>query len=422
AGGVSPAEREAALLAEVPRARRPMPNLAPHLAREVREGPTTLDAAVQRAAERLAAEARRGLPDRASVAILVADIATREVRALVGGAWMEEGRAGALDLTRAVRSPGSALKPVIHVVAYAQGVARPDALLDDLPARFGSYAPENFDRGFQGRITVADSLRLSLNQPAVALLSEVGPNRLAATLREAGVVPRLPQGAEPTLPLALGGVGVTLREMVALYATLADAGRAAPLRLTPAAMTEPRSVLDARAARQVAGVLVNRFPEGGPAGIAWKTGTSWGGRDAWALGFDARHVVGVWVGRPDGTPIPGLTGGRFALPLLARAFAQLPEAPLSPLPVRPAPGLAPDNPDRLRLLFPPPGAVLAEGGRVVIRAMGGQRPLRFLVDGAPIASDPARRETPWEPPGPGFYRVTVVDAAGGAVRAELRVR
>jgi penicillin-binding protein 1C len=422
AGDVSPAEREGALLLPVPQARLAMPSLAPHLARQVGQGTTTLDANLQRAAERLAAETRRLLPERASLAIVVADIATREVRALVGGAWMEEGRAGALDLTRAVRSPGSTLKPLIHAVAYGEGRARPDALVEDLPRRFGAYAPENFDRGFLGRVTVADSLRLSLNQPAVALLSEIGVNRLAVTMREAGAPPRLPAGAEPTLPLALGGVGVTLREMVALYATLADGGRAAPLRVQPGAPTEPRAVLDARAARQVGQVLTNRFPEGGPAGIAWKTGTSWGGRDAWALGFDARHVVGVWVGRPDGTPIPGLTGARAALPVLAQLFARLPEAPLpaAPRQVAPAPRLA--GTDGLRLLFPPPGAVLEEGGRVVLRAMGGQRPLRFLVDGAPIPSDPARRDAAWEPPGPGLYRVTVLDASGGAARAELRVR
>ncbi|MBR0647369.1 penicillin-binding protein 1C, partial [Roseomonas hellenica] len=181
-------------------------------------------------------------------------------------------------------------------------------------------------------------------------------------------------------------------------------------------------VLEARAAQQAAAALVQPFPGGGPAGIGWKTGTSWGGRDAWAFGIDGRHAAGVWVGRPDGTPLPGATGRNLALPILSRAFALLPAAPREPLPRRAAitAGVAPD---RLRLLFPTPGAVLAEGaGSVTLRAMGGQRPLTFLVDGQPVAHERARREASWLPPGPGFFRVTVLDAEGQAARAEVRVR
>jgi len=400
-----------------------MPGLAPHLARELGGGRTSLDAGLQQALERVAAEARRGLPERGSVAFLVADLRTREVRALVGGAWGEEARAGALDLTRAVRSPGSALKPFLHALAYQDGAVRPEAVLDDAPRRFGAYAPENFSRGFEGRVTVADSLRRSLNGQAVALLERVGPLRMAAAMRDAGAPPRLPEGAEPALPLALGGVGVTLREMVALYATLGDGGRAGPLVFRPGGSPELRPVLDPPAAALVTRVLVQPFPGGGAAsGVAWKTGTSWGGRDAWAFGVDGRHVAGVWVGRADGTPVPGLGGAAQALPLLARVFERLPAAPLEPLTVRAAAAPA-AAPDALRLLFPPPGAQFEAGsGRVVLRAMGGQRPLRFLVDGAPLASEPARREAAWAPPGPGFFRLTVLDAAGEAVRAEIRVR
>ncbi len=154
----------------------------------------------------------------------------------------------------------------------------------------------------------------------------------------------------------------------------------------------------------------------------WKTGTSWGGRDAWAFGFDGRHVAGVWVGRPDGTPIPGLTGRDAALPVLARLFALLPEAPLERASSHPDTPVAALGSDPLRLLFPPPGAVLAEGaGPVVLRVAGGRRPLTFLVDGAPIARDAARRELGWVPPGPGFYRIAIMDAEGALVAADVRV-
>jgi penicillin-binding protein 1C len=306
-------------------------------------------------------------------------------------------------------------------------VVRPDTVLSDMPRRFGSYAPENFDRGFEGRITTAEALRRSLNLPAVALLNEVGPLRFASLLKASGAPPRLPAGAEPSLPLALGGAGMTLRGMVALYAMLGDGGRAGALRVLPATEDAERPrVLAAFAAAQVAGVLVQPFPRGGPAGVAWKTGTSWGGRDAWAFGLDARHAAGVWIGRPDGTAMPGATGATLALPVLAQAFALLPAAPREALPVRAAPAhrmaLGAEAADRLRLLFPMPGAVLAEGGSVTIRAAGGRRPLTFLVDGAKLEAERARREVAWTPPGPGFYRVTVLDADGAAARAELRVR
>ncbi|WP_368414323.1 penicillin-binding protein 1C [Falsiroseomonas sp.] len=433
AGAVNDDERAHALAQAVPLRRQAMPRLAPHLAREVARNaepgariPTTLDRDLQRAAERIAADALRDLPDRAAVALVIADIATREVRALVGGAFGDVPRAGMLDLTRAVRSPGSALKPFVYALAFEQGIARPDSLLSDLPLRFGGYAPENFDRGFAGRVGAADALRLSLNLPAVALLQEVGPLRLATLLKASGAPPVLPPGAEASLPLALGGAGMTLRGMVGLYAMLGDGGRAGPLVTQPAGTAARPVVLAPRAAAAVAGVLVQPFPRGGPAGVAWKTGTSWGGRDAWALGLDERHAAGVWIGRPDGTPIPGATGATLALPVLAQSFALLPAAPRAALLARPAPAnrmaVGAEAADRLRLLFPMPGAVLAEGGTVTIRAAGGQRPLTFLVDGAPLGTERARREVAWTPPGPGFYRITVLDAAGVAAAAELRVR
>jgi penicillin-binding protein 1C len=427
APGVTAADRSL-LAGDVPRLRQPMPALAPHLSREVERAgasQTTLDAPLQRALEAMLAAARAGLPPRVSAAALVADLRTREIRALAGGAWGEEARAGALDLTRAVRSPGSTLKPLLYALSFEAGLARPDTLLEDAPTRFGAYAPENFDHGFAGRVTVTQALRRSLNLPAVAMLDRLGPLRFASALKRLGAVPRLPPGAEPTLPLALGGVGLTLRELLTLTAPLGDAGRAGALHWQAGA-PPPTPALDARAAAEVAAILTRPFPDGGPVGVAWKTGTSWGGRDSWALGFDAAHLVGIWVGRPDGTPMVvgtgGATGTGLALPLLARTFALLPAAP-RPLRERErAPTrLASAPQDRLRLVFPPPDAEIT-GGEVLLRAAGGRRPLSFLVDGAPLRSTAARRDTLWGPRGPGFYRVTVLDADGAAASASVRVR
>ncbi|MFC0406705.1 penicillin-binding protein 1C [Roseomonas elaeocarpi] len=433
---LTPQDLLAAAAQPVPRHRFPMPTLAPHLSRELaaartggdtpglRSGRilTTLDQPLQRAVEELAENTRRNLAPHVSVALLVANLRTREVQALSGGYWGDRERAGAIDLSRAVRSPGSALKPLLYGLGFEAGFIAPGTVVADLPRRFGTYAPENFDRGFTGRVTAAEALRMSLNLPAVALLDRLGPLRFASAMKLAGAPPRLPEGADPSLPLALGGAGTTLREMGALYAALGDGGRGAALRVIPGPPLETRPVLEARAAATVAQVLVQPFPGGGLMGIAWKTGTSWGGRDAWSLGFDGAHVAAVWVGRPDGTPMPGATGRALALPILSRLFSLLPPAPLSPLPVRPRFVAGGEAPDHLRLLFPPAGAVLPGDEAVTLRVQGGRRPLHFLVDGVPIASEPARREANWTPPAAGFYRVTVLDADGVAASVPVRVR
>ena len=415
----------------VPLSRRRMPRAAPQFVAGLgRQGPrvaTTLDLPLQQALERLATEQLRAMPPRTSLAFLVADANAREIRALIGGApWdvADRGeRAAWLDLSRAVRSPGSALKPFIYALAFADGYAAPGTSLADLPKNFAGYAPENFLHAFAGRVTAAEALRRSLNLPAVGLLQRVGPLRFAAALGEAGAKLRLPFGAAASLPLALGGAGITLREMAGLYAALATDGSAAPLVVVSGGTAAARPFLDPAAARMVADILTRPLPDGGPAGVAWKTGTSWGGRDAWALGFDARQVVGVWVGRPDGTAMPGGTGGGLALPVLERVFALLPAAPRAVQPMGILPARAdPVHAEALRLLFPPPGAVLARGGTVPIRAMGGRRPLVFLVDGAPIPSELVRRETAWKPPDAGFYRLAVIDSDGQTAHVEVRVQ
>jgi len=391
---------------------------------------TTLDRPLQVALERLAAERLLTLGERVSLAVVVADSHTREIRAIHGGAWADPLRSGALDLTRAVRSPGSALKPFIYGLAFQDGLIAPDSPIGDLPRQFGGYAPENFDRGFAGTVTAAEALRRSLNLPAVALLDRIGPVRFISALKGAGVRLALPVGADPSLPLALGGLGIDLRQLTALYAALATDGRFLPLRLTGEPGAD-QGLLSRLAAHAVAGALTHPMPNSVASGIAWKTGTSWGGRDAWAVGFDVRHVVGVWVGRPDGTPMPGATGLSIALPLLGRVFDLLPGNPRptpDAHPIRPnvaslggTTGLT-EAPDAPRLLFPPPGAVLSADGPITIRVMGGRRPLTFLVDGRPLPTEPVRREAAWHPVSPGFYRLTVLDADGAAAQARVRVR
>ena len=380
---------------------------------------TTLDLPLQIQLERLAADRLARLPPQAAMALLVADCRSRAVLAAVSSS-------GSLDLTAASRSPGSALKPLLYGAAFQDGLVRPSTPVSDLPRHFGGYAPENFDRSFTGPVMAAEALRRSLNLPAVALLDRIGPARFAGRLNAAGVRLRLPPGAVASLPLALGGVGIRLRDLLRLYAGLATDGSSQNLRLSLSVPPGPAlPLLQPGAARLVADAITRDFPAGGPAGVAWKTGTSWGGRDAWALGFDARHVAGVWLGRPDGAAVPGFTGAETALPVLADVFGRLPPAPRSPAPDEAAPGaaLAAAPPEAgMQLLFPPPGAILSADGPVPLRAMGGRRPLVFAVDGTALASAAASRAAVWTPASPGFYTITVQDADGALARAQVQVQ
>jgi len=221
----------------VPAVRVPMPSLAPHAADEaVAALPgrslirLTIDGPWQASLEELARERARGLGPNISVAILAVDHATGEVLARVGSAgYFDDQRAGQVDMTNALRSPGSTLKPFIYGFGFEDGLIHPETLIDDRPTRYGAYAPENFDLTFQGTVTVRKALQMSLNVPAVAVLDKVGAGRFTARLRQAGGALVLPKGEIPGLAMGLGGVGVRLSDLVRLYAGLARLGTTVPL-------------------------------------------------------------------------------------------------------------------------------------------------------------------------------------------------
>ena len=457
AGAISPAEAAYAREEPVPAGRRAFPNLAAHAAEAAarRVGPggvarLTLKRDLQRALENLARDRARALGPGLSVAILVADHRTGAIEASVGSAdYFDAFRAGSLDQTRAVRSPGSALKPFIYGLAFENGVAAPETLIEDRPARFGAYAPRNFDDGFHGTVSCAQALALSLNIPAVALLEAVGPTRFVARLRGAGAQVSLPGVEAPGLAVALGGLGVRLVDLATLYAGLARGGATTPLSDDPAALSDPaspgRRLMDPIAAAQVAAALLKSPPPEAALGgrIAFKTGTSYGYRDAWAVGFDGAHVVAVWTGRPDGASSAGLVGRDAAAPILFDAFARLggDVAPLPPPPpeaivsaselplalrrFRPFGTLAADaaaEAPPLAVAFPPDGArvEVGAGAELILKAAGGVAPFRWLIDGRPLPPK-RRRDATWSVAGPGFARVTVTDGAGATASANVRI-
>jgi penicillin-binding protein 1C len=458
AGLLPQSDVEHAKAEPVPDARQPMPMLAPHLAEQLvarKPGQTvyssTVDGVWQKSLEELVRERARQFGPEVSIAILAVDNATGEILAKIASAdYFDDRRAGRVDMTQALRSPGSTLKPFIYGVGFEDGVIHPETEIEDRPVRYGNYAPENFDLSFQGITSVRRALQMSLNVPAVAVLDKVGAQRLSSRLSQAGGTLVFPKGEVPGLAMGLGGVGARLADLVKLYAGLARLGTT--VDLTDEASSREivtHRLLEPIAAWYVGNVLLGTPPpENAVAGrIAFKTGTSYGYRDAWSVGFDGKRTIGVWVGRPDGAPVPGLVGRTAAAPILFDAFsrlgkslAPLPHAPKGtlfasnaklPLPLRRfrRDGLPSESGERRpHILYPPDGARLdLTGGEaagmepVLLKVSGGVQPLTLLVNGAAVPGL-NRRKLSFVPDGPGFVRVTVMDANGAVDSVLLRVQ
>lgn len=334
---------------------RQEPALAPLLARRLNtpNSPplirTTLDAALQRRLEDLLLGWRARLPERTSAALLVVETQSMAVRAYLGSIDLsDERRFGHVDMIHALRSPGSTLKPFLYAMAMDDGLIHSESLLQDVPRRYGDYRPGNFSMGFSGPVSASSALALSLNLPAVQLLEAYGPKRFAAQMRMGGMPLVLPPLAEPNLSLILGGAGSRLEDLVGGYAALARGGLSAQVRLQPQDPLVERRLLSpgsawitrrilsglARPDRDPHAELVQR-PQ-----LAWKTGTSYGFRDAWSVGVGPRYLIGVWIGRPDGTPVPGQFGLASAAPLMLQVHDLLSnrdsqrgiEVPVEPVP------------------------------------------------------------------------------------------
>lgn len=419
-----------------------------------------IDGRIQRLAERVATGALQGWPDEVNVAAVIVRNSDCSVVGYVGGAdYRSEARSGQVDLVQAIRSPGSTLKPFIYGMGFESRVVLPNTIITDAPIGIHDYEPRNFSGDYQGDMTVRSALIQSINTGAVAVLRKVKPQRLAARLRSAGV-PLAMDGTdmEAGLAIGLGGTGVKLFDLVRGYVGLANRGATCALRLRPMdAAGPPLRLLESDAAWAVTDILADMPP---PAGfvrlaaadggrrLAYKTGTSYGFRDAWAVGYDPLHTVGVWVGRPNGTPHLNAYGLSTAAPVLFRMFDALPvpahdvagEAPNSVLANRNAEParlqrfdarpLAPDN--DLAITFPRanetvmaqtsttngPNGAAAPFAPLPWAIKGGTPPYSWFIDGAQAGADPSPRFW-WTPKGRGAVTLAVSDAAGR--RAEVKV-
>ncbi|MBF4179614.1 peptidoglycan glycosyltransferase PbpC [Lelliottia nimipressuralis] len=308
---------------------RQMPQLAPLFSRMMlsksRDNKivTTLDASLQRQMEELAMNWKSRLPPRSSLAMIVVDHTTMKVRGWVGSVDInDDSRFSHVDMVSAIRSPGSVLKPFVYGMALDEGLIHPASLFQDVPRRTGDYRPGNFDSGFHGPVSMSEALVRSLNLPAVQVLEAYGPKRFTGMLSNVGLRLILPPGAQPNLSLILGGAGARLSDITAAYSAFARQGKAGRLRLQPGDPLIERPLLSPGSAWIIRRILGNEaqplpdsaLPQVAP--LAWKTGTSYGYRDAWAIGLNARYIIGIWTGRPDGTPVAGQFGFASAVPLL----------------------------------------------------------------------------------------------------------
>ena len=441
--------------APFPARRHAMASLAPHFSNrvvgqrpEVRRHSTTLEHDVQVSVRDLLRLTLSTRDSYHSGAVLVVDLKTREIRAYVASPdAMDSARLGAIDMVNAVRSPGSALKPFIYGAAFEKGWLHPLTIVADRARRFGSYVPGNFSRSHVGEATVAQALQWSLNVPAVAVLERLGPRRFVERLRQAGVSLHFPPDARPGLSVALGGVGMTLESLTMLYAVLGAHSHLhdALIGATDGPNHSVTAPLFGERATRYVGDILRHTPRPGNeqslGHIAFKTGTSYGHRDAWALGFGDHYAVGVWTGRVDGTPVAGSTGIAMAAPLLFSVFASLEphsrfktkslSAPLRLDATQALPrGLRYlDSKSRnavhgqittpLAIVFPPDGALLElcrQRARCLplnLAALGGRGPLTWVVNGEPLSHGFLNAMQPqWQPDGLGFVKVRVRDRDG----------
>ncbi|MCB1057707.1 MAG: penicillin-binding protein 1C [Acidobacteria bacterium] len=383
-----------ALRVPVPAARRPVPFAAPHFARYVaslggrREGArirTSLDRGMQTIAEaKLAAHIGRLRPEGIdNGAVLVVDNATRQVLAWVGSAGFGEDRyQGQVDGVLAKRSPGSTLKPFLYGAAFDGGKVVPATYLLDIPTDFAGYVAENYDGLYRGRVEAQQALLESLNAPAVRLLASVGVQPFLELLQHGGAKSLDRPAGRYGLPLILGSGEMTLFELVQLYTALADDGLSRPVTWSADARNEPggERLMSEEAAWWVTELLLKverphlagawQLTRNAPA-VAWKTGTSYGHRDAWAVGYSRRLTVGVWVGNFDGRARHGISGAGHAAPLLFDLFRALDPG-----------GTDPAEPPYLRL------------GEIEVCLLSHQRPGPHCPHRIKIAALPGRTQLP----------------------------
>lgn len=299
---------------------------------------TNLDIKMQMKAEQIIANymAQLHTENINNAAVLIIDNSTHTVVAYVGSSdFADLTNSGQVDGVQAVRSPGSTLKPLLYGLAFDDGLVTPKSVICDVPISFKGYAPENYDQQFHGNVTIEYALENSLNIPAVKMLNKVGVPVMISHLEDANFETIRRDEKKLGLSLILGGCGVRLEEMTNLYSALANGGKYYSIRWIKADSQSKKTkdtsvqILSAPATFMVTDILAQLTRPDLPDGyensfhlprIAWKTGTSYGRRDAWSIGYNKKYTVGVWVGNFSGVGVADLSGANSATPLLFNIF------------------------------------------------------------------------------------------------------
>ena len=399
---------------------------------------TSLDRRLQRSVVRKAELFAKRLNANENVSVMVSNGSTGEILAYVGSLGLATD-AGYMDLTRATRSPGSTLKPFIYGMAFDDGLIDSQTVLHDTPKAYGDYAPSNFDKGHRGPVRAGVALQESLNIPAVAILSDLGVDVFQQAWKDAGLQLKLPRGADANLGLALGAVGTRLHDLVQAYGAFTNEGRVVPLTYEPTEEASARVVASALltkgSADQVTQILaageaidgrMTRARLSGGRQASFKTGTSYGYRDSWAVGVKGPYVIGVWVGRPDGTPVVGQTGRNAAL-RLANDIADVVKADgaVTPWEARPL-SMAQIEAPPVRLIYPTNGVSVvlnnepAADRRLQLKLSGLNPQVRVYLNGEPLPADDLLQSR-LAVPADGTYELKVIGVNGLSDRAEFTV-
>jgi len=459
--------------------RQSVTQLAPHLAMKVKQNKfinqnniskksvitTTLDYSLQKKTEELLKLKKSQFLSGETVAAIIVDNKTCQIIAYAGSADYNKG--WKLDLTRAIRSPGSALKPFIYGLGFDMNKLHPNTQVMDQPLRIKGYTPQNFNGQYMGKVSIKQALQNSLNIPAVLALNQVGPQYFVNRIKQTGVKLRLPDNQAAGLPIALGGVGINLYDLVSLYTALANQGEFKSLSYTinpilksknynkKAINSSPKInqfLLSSSASWYLGDILKDSpVPEGfvnqidSVNKIRFKTGTSYGYRDTWAVGYNDDFTIGVWSGRPDGAYMQKQTGINRAAPILFslfdRTFYRQKNYKQKVVGIIPNNVLQLSNkqlPNHLKWLgmnafnayktilaihYPVDGSNISlhKHKNIVLKGQGGEKPYQWIINGDLFKNTEDKNTLQWKVPSTGQYNLTLIDAKGSQQQSSIWV-
>lgn len=403
----------------------------------------------------------------ATLAAMVVDRISRKVVGYVGNAaYGDWARKGYINMAAHPRSPGSTLKPFIYGLAMDDHMINAQTLIRDEVTHFGTYSPQNFNNGFKGMISIAQALKLSLNIPVVKVLERYGPKRFAGKIAAVGTPLTLPPGTDASLPIALGGADISLEYLMQLYTALADDGKVTPLIFTTRQSRAPgkrfisnhsrqqitRILKGSRSPFQTVPTVFSKTAEP----VAFKTGTSYGARDAWSIGYRGRYVIGIWVGKATAQPHSGFYGMSAAAPIMMELAHILPSqttaasqvslepvrqadapqnavnpTPWDKLPLHQQYFDAPDlltaqkhqNP-KVSFSYPYPDSLMAFDPMhpIALEIKHGTRPFQWYVNGQKLSVSKIKRRVMWQAKTAGFYDMVVIDKDGFKAATRIRLK